>query len=211
MNNSFDCVEPRTVDASQVQGSNQIRHWHRTSLCALLCLALSGPAIAQTESSTPMKKPANESGAPTSTQPPHHTSATAKRPAHVSSHATSKGKTRGRKVARKRGQQVIDSARAREIQTALIREHYLQGEPTGVWDSATQAAMQRYQADQGWQSKTTPDSRALIKLGLGPNQDHLLNPESAMTTTTTTAAAPASTDPKAGNKQSPPGNNIPQQ
>ena len=46
---------------------------------------------------------------------------------------------------------------------------------------ATQAAMQRYQADQGWQAKTTPDSRALIKLGLGPSHDHLLNPESAMT------------------------------
>jgi hypothetical protein len=49
-----------------------------------------------------------------------------------------------------------------------------------MWDGTTQAAMQRYQADQGWQSKTTPDSRALIKLGLGPNHDHLLNPESAM-------------------------------
>ena len=34
--------------------------------------------------------------------------------------------------------------------------------------------------DQGWQSKTVPDSRALIRLGLGPNHDHLLNPESAM-------------------------------
>ena len=60
----------------------------------------------------------------------------------------------------------------------------MQGEPSGAWDAATQAAMQRYQADQGWQSKTTPDSRALIKLGLGPSHDHLLNPESAMTTPT---------------------------
>ena len=42
--------------------------------------------------------------------------------------------------------------------------------------------MRRYQADHGWQSKTVPDSRALIKLGLGPSKDHLLNPESAMTT-----------------------------
>ncbi len=192
------------VDASQMQRSHQIRHWHRAGLCALFCFALSGPAIAQTESSTPVKKTANASSA--STQPAPHAGATAKRTAHTSS----KGKTRGKKVARKRGQQVIDSARAREIQTALIREHYLQGEPTGVWDSTSQAAMQRYQADQGWQSKTIPDSRALIKLGLGPNQDHLLNPESAMTTTTTTAAAPASADPKAGNKQSPQANNVPQ-
>jgi peptidoglycan hydrolase-like protein with peptidoglycan-binding domain len=106
--------------------------------------------------------------------------------------------------SKKRGQKAIDSTRAREIQTALIREHYMQGEPSGSWDSATEAAMQRYQADHGWQAKQTPDSRALIKLGLGPSPDHLLNPESAMTT------APAG-DPKAAAKQTPTDNNLPQQ
>ena len=30
------------------------------------------------------------------------------------------------------------------------------------------AAMQKMQGDNGWQTKITPDSRALIKLGLGP-------------------------------------------
>lgn len=83
---------------------------------------------------------------------------------------------------RVRGQEKIDSERAQAIQEALIREHYLGGEATGVWNQASQEAMRRYQADQGWQSKTVPDSRALIKLGLGPSKDHLLNPESAMTT-----------------------------
>ena len=81
-----------------------------------------------------------------------------------------------------RGQQKIDSERAQAIQEALIREHYLTGEATGTWNQASEEAMRRYQADQGWQSKTVPDSRALIKLGLGPSKDHLLNPESAMTT-----------------------------
>jgi hypothetical protein len=28
--------------------------------------------------------------------------------------------------------------------------------------------MQKMQGDNGWQTKITPDSRALIKLGLGP-------------------------------------------
>ncbi|HET6934686.1 MAG TPA: hypothetical protein VFI72_07585, partial [Candidatus Angelobacter sp.] len=62
---------------------------------------------------------------------------------------------------------------------ALIREHYLTGDPTGVWDARTQAAMAKYQEDNGWQNKVTPDSRALIKLGLGPNysSESLLNPE----------------------------------
>lgn len=61
----------------------------------------------------------------------------------------------------------IGSERATEIQTALIRSGYLSGAPTGVWDSPTQAAMQKLQADNGWQTKITPDSRAIIKLGLG--------------------------------------------
>jgi hypothetical protein len=29
--------------------------------------------------------------------------------------------------------------------------------------------MAKLQADNGWQTKLVPDSRALIKLGLGPN------------------------------------------
>ena len=99
----------------------------------------------------------------------------------------SSGKTTGkrssrRKSSRVRGQQKIDSERAHDIQEALIREHYLTGEPTGTWNQASEDAMRRYQADHGWQSKTVPDSRALISLGLGPSKDHLLNPESAMTT-----------------------------
>lgn len=99
-------------------------------------------------------------------------------------HAKSSSKRGSRKKSRgkhTRGQANIDVGRAHEIQAALIREHYLNGQPSGVWDDATQKAMKRYQADQGWQSKTTPDARALIKLGLGPDQEHLLNPESAMT------------------------------
>jgi hypothetical protein len=69
------------------------------------------------------------------------------------------------------GQRQIDPERAKEIQTALIREHYLTGTPSGQWDAESQAAMTKFQADQGWQTKLTPDSRALIKLGLGPSQD----------------------------------------
>ena len=86
----------------------------------------------------------------------------------------------GKKSRKPRGQQAIDGERTRQIQAALIREHYLNGGPSGKWDDATQAAMRRYQADQGWQSKSIPDSRALIRMGLGPDHGHLLNPESAM-------------------------------
>jgi len=206
--------------------SGQIRRWRRVGLCGLLCLSVQGLAIAQT--STPPKKPAHASAAATSkAKHPASGHATSKRTsaktssrtsghtssAHSSSHTSSHtsaqsknshGKKGSKQAAKKRGQQVIDSDRAREIQEALIRERYMQGEPTGAWDDSTQAAMQRYQADQGWQSKTTPDARALIKLGLGPSHDHLLNPESAMTT-------PAADGPKAGTQSTPAGNNLPQQ
>ena len=78
-------------------------------------------------------------------------------------------------VHKSHGQQAIDSERVTAIQQALIREHYLSGEPTSHWDSDTQAAMAKFQAAQGWQTKLTPDSRALIKLGLGPNHSGAIN------------------------------------
>jgi peptidoglycan hydrolase-like protein with peptidoglycan-binding domain len=76
----------------------------------------------------------------------------------------------------------MDPARVREIQAALIRQKYLAGQPTGKWDQRSQEAMQRYQSANGWQAKIVPDSRALIKLGLGPDQANLINPETAATT-----------------------------
>jgi len=77
------------------------------------------------------------------------------------------------------GQQAIEPARVTEIQQALIREHYLNAEANGRWDAATEAAMQKYQADQGWQTKLMPDSRALKKLGLGPDYSTAINAKTA--------------------------------
>jgi len=95
------------------------------------------------------------------------------------SSAKSKAHKKGKRKTswKKHGQQGIQADRVRDIQEALIREKYLTGEPTGVWDARSQAAMSKYQTDNGWQSKVTPDSRALIKLGLGPDhsQQALLN------------------------------------
>jgi Putative peptidoglycan binding domain len=81
----------------------------------------------------------------------------------------------GRRSHRARGQQAIDPERVTQIQQALIREHYLAGDPSGKWDASTVAAMQKYQGDQGWQTKLMPDSRALKKLGLGPDYSNALN------------------------------------
>jgi len=70
---------------------------------------------------------------------------------------------------RSTGQRSIDDSRATEIQQALVRSGYM-SDPSGHWDSATETAMRKYQSDNGWQTKLMPDSRAIIKLGLGPSQ-----------------------------------------
>jgi hypothetical protein len=106
--------------------------------------------------------------------------ASAATPHKSSGKATKHGHRHGKRKAswKKHGQQAIQPERAMQIQQALIRENYLAGEPTGAWDARTQTALVKYQADNGWQTKVVPDSRALIKLGLGPNYSAqtLLNP-----------------------------------
>src|SRR5271156_571842 len=96
-------------------------------------------------------------------------SRTHRAPTSGHSRVTSSKKGKRKEVGRIHGQRAIDSSRASEIQTALIHQKYLTGAPTGQWDAQTQVAMRQYQSDHGWQTKLTPDSRALISLGLGPN------------------------------------------
>ena len=163
--------------------------------CAL-CLICGPAAKSQNSSATPQ---AANPGTKTKTAASSHrktSSSNAKKPAasgttksssRSASHSTSAKHRRtshsaAGKVKKTRGQRQMDSERVQAIQEALIREHYLSGEASGTWNQTSEDAMRRYQADHGWQSKTVPDSRALIKLGLGPSHDHLLNPESAMTT-----------------------------
>jgi peptidoglycan hydrolase-like protein with peptidoglycan-binding domain len=124
---------------------------------------------------------AGMAAAKTSSKHTRRSSTSVKSSTHTSTSARSRRGLKRTKVSRRRGQQVIQQDRAREIQAALIREKYLDGEPTGVWDQRTKDAMARFQGDNGWQTKTLPDARALIKLGLGPDHDNVLNPETAAT------------------------------
>lgn len=101
----------------------------------------------------------------------------AKTPVKSKKHSTAAKSSR----ASKRGQNAMDPARVREIQAALIREKFLDGRPSGVWDQRSKDAMQKFQRVNGWQTKMVPDSRAIIKLGLGPDHAGLINPETAAT------------------------------
>ena len=129
-------------------------------------LLLAGTAMATT-TQTKSSKPTSSS---------HKSSKSAK------SSKTSSSKSRGKKSAKStaHGQHGIDQERTLAIQQALVQEHYLSGDPTGRWDQATKDALVRFQAENGWQTKVTPDSRALIKLGLGPDKKGLLNPDTAV-------------------------------
>jgi hypothetical protein len=153
-----------------------------TRFSAVGCLVLLAAMLSSAQDSNAASDPATQPGK--STAPHTSTSAHshAKSSKSAGAHSTGKSKKSKKSASSRHGQQKIDAQRTLEIQEALIREHYLTGKPSGVWNDATQQAMQRYQADNNWQSKTTPDARALIKLGLGPDHQHLLNPESAMTT-----------------------------
>jgi len=106
---------------------------------------------------------------PTQTGSKHHAHASVKHTSakRTKSSSTKRSRTRT-EVHHEAAAVVMPAERATEIQTALIKQGYLTGEPTGTWDAKTISAMQKLQSDNGWQSKVTPDSRALIKLGLGP-------------------------------------------
>jgi Putative peptidoglycan binding domain len=153
-------------------------------------LLVSALAFAQSDQTSPAKtKPASKpaqskagSKATSSLSAPSSAKSHSAKSRTTSSRSTSHKGKRSSKTSWRHSQQKVDAGRAREIQEALIRQHYLSGSATGKWDAATEDALRKYQGDNGWQNKTVPDSRALIKLGLGPNHDHLLNPESAMTT-----------------------------
>jgi len=122
----------------------------------------------------------------------HHRANKTKTKAHTAARHTSSKHSRHHARVKKagawkrHGQHEIGDERAAEIQQALIREGYLNGSPSGSWDSQTKTAMQRYQAANGWQTKRVPDSRAIIKLGLGPNR--VVN--NATEVATSSAAAP---------------------
>ncbi len=120
----------------------------------------------------------------------------AKSGSHTSSKVSAKSTRAGRRGSSRKshkmhGQQAIEPSRVTEIQQALIREHYLNGDPNGQWDATTLAAMQKFQADQGWQTKLMPDSRALKKLGLGADYSGAINAKTA----TFDAPPPVSTIP----------------
>jgi peptidoglycan hydrolase-like protein with peptidoglycan-binding domain len=72
-----------------------------------------------------------------------------------------------RNSSRQSTQKAPTPDRITEIQSALVRGGYFQGDPTGKWDSTTVAAMQKFQSSNGLEANGKLDALSLQKLGLG--------------------------------------------
>ena len=140
-------------------------------LVLVFCVALLFAGVSSATTTTTSKPKPKHPQASTTHSSSTHSASSAK---HHSKHSAGT-----KSAAKPHGQRGIDGERTQQIQSALIREHYMSGEPTGVWDQSTKDALTKFQAANGWQTKITPDSRALIKLGLGPDHKGLLNPDTA--------------------------------
>ena len=143
----------------------------------------------------------------------------------TATHTTKKKKSSHHHSSRREPfQKAPTASRISEIQTALSRGGYFEGEPNGKWDSNTIAAMQKFQSANGLNSSGKIDATTLQKLGLGSStagvdapkpvkksdstgsSNAALHPPSATSSpanansasnvTPTPAAAPAPTDTK---------------
>jgi peptidoglycan hydrolase-like protein with peptidoglycan-binding domain len=120
--------------------------------------------------------------------PQSNSAATPSKPAkHKSKHHSS----------RQSSQKAPTADRITEIQSALARDGYYQGQPNGKWDSNTIAALQKFQSDKGIEANGKLDAPTLQKLGLGSDIAGVsapkpVPPPSCCSTTPTTPTAPPS-------------------
>lgn len=160
-----------------------------------VCLAL--PEL-KAESGTRSKPPANPRGvvhanrkannAPSSTK----AQGAARRPRHsaLNSKSTRNSRSSRSRDARRRSAMRPEAERVKEIQKALAGAGELHQEPTGLWDDATREAMKRYQQRNGFSATGLPDSKSLMKMGLGP---HPLPPDVVTPAATSASLNPAAT------------------
>jgi len=94
--------------------------------------------------------------------------AVARQAASTPSTAHSKTSHKHKHVARKpAGQKAPTADRISEIQSALARGGYYQGDPNGKLDSNTVGALQKFQSANGLDASGKLDAPTLQKLGLG--------------------------------------------
>ncbi len=113
------------------------------ALACVLSPAGTSPAAAQQASS-----PAPSTSASTPAKPATH-----KKTHHAAKHQPT--------------QKAPTADRISEIQSALSKGGYYQGDPNGKWDSSTVAALEKFQSANGIDANGKLDAPTLQKLGLG--------------------------------------------
>jgi len=101
---------------------------------------------------------------------------------------------------REPSQKAPTADRISEIQSALVRGGYYQGNPNGKWDANTVAAVQKFQSANGIEANGKLDAPTLQKLGLGSGIAGVSAPKpapppSGQTSTPPTAGPIASANP----------------
>lgn len=120
---------------------------------------LLGLLIAAAIPSTSAAQAAKSAAAPSTSSATHTSSSTTTGKKKKSSHRHSS--------RREPFQKAPTPDRISEIQTALSRGGYFEGQPNGKWDSNTISAMQKFQSANGLNSSGKIDATSLQKLGLG--------------------------------------------
>ncbi|MFB3828862.1 MAG: peptidoglycan-binding domain-containing protein [Bryobacteraceae bacterium] len=143
-----------------------------TAWIAAICLATAGLSLgAAAKKRTASRKPAASSSSkkkPVATSSKKKTASSSKK----SSSKRSRSKKGGKRSQTWRNRQTAPTAeRYMQIQQALKEKGYLEGEPTGKWDAASQDAMRRFQQEQKIEPTGKINALSLIALGLGPKYD----------------------------------------
>ena len=153
-----------------------MNHWMNKTWAALVflgALVCISPARLRADNPTPQKgnsaaKPQSQTTTPKRTQT-HSTTAGQHRSTHHPTTRRLSARAKRAAAARRRAQMRPEPERIQEIQQALVQAGYLNAQPNGRWDEQTREAMRRYQADNGFPATGLPESKSLMKLGLGPH------------------------------------------
>jgi peptidoglycan hydrolase-like protein with peptidoglycan-binding domain len=121
-------------------------------VAALLALSLSAPSanagLRKLRQSSPQASSSSSATAPNNS-------------------TSTKKKSKKRHSRREPTQKAPTPDRIKEIQSALARGGYYQGEPNGKWDLNTASAMQKFQSGNGLEPSGKINALSLQKLGLG--------------------------------------------
>lgn len=104
-------------------------------------------------------------------------------------------KKKHRASRRQPSQKAPTADRITEIQSALAREGYYQGEPNGKWDGKTVVAVQKFQSANGIDANGKLDAPTLQKLGLGSDIAGVSAPKPVAPPSCCSMMAPAAVPP----------------